>query len=86
MIYQFPYSINCMRAERGCIIVGTSHGDVVLFDEKDYAKSVDHKAHHPITYECPIQREMFGSMSKTICYCRTLRRNLVVDDFAQGIA
>lgn len=51
-----------MKADRGLIMVGTSHGDIVLFDENDYSKSIDHKAHHPIKYECPIQREMFGSL------------------------
>ena len=79
VIYQFPYSINCMKADRGFIMVGTSHGDIVLFDENDYSKSVDHKAHHPIKYECPIQREMFGSLRKLFAYCRALCRDMVAN-------
>jgi hypothetical protein len=50
LIHQFDYSINCMEVSRGFVIVGTSHGDIVMFDEKTTKKVIEHKAHVPIRY------------------------------------
>lgn len=63
-VFVFPYSINAMKVAHGYVMVGTAHGDICLFNEKDFSKELEHKAHVPIKYECPIKRELFGSLGK----------------------
>lgn len=75
LVRQFEHSLNCMEVGRGHLVVGTSHGDIVLFDERTLEQTIEHKAHTPIHYEDKRQRELFGSLGKPLLMQRTSRRS-----------
>ena len=58
----FNCSINCIKTGRGLVVVGISHGELVIYDQKTLAELVGHQAHHPVKYEDPRDRELFGSL------------------------